>query len=385
MEMNRLRVSAGSPAGPSLPGPGDGPASALVESDEGKLELEGEILDVDALAKPGGVGGSAPQGEVLAADHDRAAVDAARSDHVVRRGEADEPARVVVLRLPRPLAVLAERSRVEQPVDPLADGREPAPALPRDAFRAALALRELSPVVELLDFRPPVGPFAHCCRPAPGSPAGRRVRSARASAGSSESVRAGRVRWTLELHDIAFRVVDVDGRAVAPRPVARFDGARGVPAARERLADRLLVERLHLDAEVVHVAGPARRAASGAAELAVDGNEVDEGRPGPKLHEPDVEGALDGAAQGVAIEAEHRVEVADAEHDVIETDDGDHGVHQLLRSSRSRRNTVFWSGCSGRSGNASRSAAITEGLESRKNVFTRFSSSRLVTIAAFGS
>ena len=169
MEMNRLRVSAGSPAGPSLPGPGDGPASALVESNEGKLELEGEVLDVDALAKPGGVGRSAAQGEVLPADHDRAAVDSARSDHVVRGGEADEPTRIVVFRLAGPLAVLPEGVGVEQPVDPLADGREPAPALPRDAFRTALALRELSPVVDLLDFRPPVGPFAHCCWPAPGS------------------------------------------------------------------------------------------------------------------------------------------------------------------------------------------------------------------------
>ena len=60
---------------PPLPGPGDRTAPALVETDEGELELEGEILDVDALAKPGRVGGAAPQREVLAAHHHRAAVD----------------------------------------------------------------------------------------------------------------------------------------------------------------------------------------------------------------------------------------------------------------------------------------------------------------------
>ena len=37
-------------------------------------------------------------------------------------------------------------------------------------------------------------------------------------------------------------------------------------------------------------------------------------------------------------------------------------AHHLLRSSRSLRNTVLWSGASGRSGNASRNRAITVGL-----------------------
>ena len=155
---------------PPLSRAGYRPAPALVEADEGKLELEGEVLDVDALAKPGGIGRPAPQGEVLASDDDRAAVDPARSDHVVRGGEADEPTRIVVFRLARPFAVLPEGVGVKQPVDPLADGREAAPALPCDAFRAALRLGVLTPLVDLLDFGPPVRPLRHCCWSAPASP-----------------------------------------------------------------------------------------------------------------------------------------------------------------------------------------------------------------------
>ena len=47
--------------------------------------------------------------------------------------------------------------------------------------------------------------------------------------------------------------------------------------------------------------------------------------------------------------------------------------HQLLRNSRSFRNTVFGSTSSGRSGKATRRRAITEGLCRRKKVFTCFS------------
>src|SRR5205814_369202 len=59
--------------------------------------------------------------------------------------------------------------------------------------------------------------------------------------------------------------------------------------------------------------------------------------------------------------------------------------HQRLRSSRSFRNTVRASGRSPISGNASRSRAMTFGFWSRKKVLMRFSSPRVVTLAAAGS
>ena len=54
-------------------------------------------------------------------------------------------------------------------------------------------------------------------------------------------------------------------------------------------------------------------------------------------------------------------------------------VHQVLRSSRSFKNTVRWSGFSGKSGKASRNFAITVGLSRRKNVLTCLSTSSVDT------
>src|SRR5467141_3342394 len=59
--------------------------------------------------------------------------------------------------------------------------------------------------------------------------------------------------------------------------------------------------------------------------------------------------------------------------------------HHLFLSSRSRRNTVFGSGLSGRSGKASRSRLITDGLVSRKKVLISRSNARVVTKAFPGS
>ena len=75
------------------------------------------------------------------------------------------------------------------------------------------------------------------------------------------------------------------------------------------------------------------------------------------------------------------------DHGAFHGGDSSRGVrcYQLLRSSRSLRNTVFGSGSSGRSGNASRSRAITEGLRRRKKVLMSFSSASVDTIASSGS
>jgi len=60
-------------------------------------------------------------------------------------------------------------------------------------------------------------------------------------------------------------------------------------------------------------------------------------------------------------------------------------AHHALRSSRSFRNTVRWSGCSGNSGKASRNFAITVGLLRRKNVLTCLSTSSVAMAAPLGS
>ena len=54
-------------------------------------------------------------------------------------------------------------------------------------------------------------------------------------------------------------------------------------------------------------------------------------------------------------------------------------AYQWLRSSRSFKNTVLASGCSGKSGNASRKRAMTAGLCNRKKLFTSRSRARVLT------
>jgi hypothetical protein len=70
----------------------------------------------------------------------------------------------------------------------------------------------------------------------------------------------------------------------------------------------------------------ARRGAAGAAEDAVDRDEVDQRAAGAQLDQADlVLAALDRAAEDVAVERERAVEVDDAQHDVVDLADPDHG------------------------------------------------------------
>src|SRR6185369_3166521 len=99
------------------------------------------------------------------------------------------------------------------------------------------------------------------------------------------------------------------------------------PEAGEVGADRRFVEGLDAEADVVQVAAfrPRRRAA-GAPELAVDGHEVDQRAAGAQLHEADlVLAPLDRAAQPLAIETQDAREVGDAQDDVVDFADVDHG------------------------------------------------------------
>src|SRR4029077_5904627 len=60
-------------------------------------------------------------------------------------------------------------------------------------------------------------------------------------------------------------------------------------------------------------------------------------------------------------------------------------AHHELRSSRSFKNTVRWSGFSGNSGKASRNFAMTIGLVRRKNVLISPSTSSVDMYALLGS
>ena len=101
-----------------------------------------------------------------------------------------------------------------------------------------------------------------------------------------------------------------------------------MPCAARRARIARFVERLDAQAEVVEVAAfPAGRGAAGAAEGAVDRHEVDQRAPGAQLDQADVVLApLDRAAEDVAIEGEHRRDVADAQDDVVDLAHADHGA-----------------------------------------------------------
>jgi hypothetical protein len=75
---------------------------------------------VHLLLEDRGVGGAAADGEVVAAYHDRAAVDAPTAHHEVRRGQLGEPALLVVAAASGQRAHLVERSGIEDPLDALA-------------------------------------------------------------------------------------------------------------------------------------------------------------------------------------------------------------------------------------------------------------------------
>ena len=99
-------------------------------------------LGVDHLLPDRRVGGPAADGEVVALHDDAAALDLALADHHVGRQEVLQLALVVVGADAGQRAGLVEGARVEEPVDPLADGQLPGGALALDALLAAHPPRE---------------------------------------------------------------------------------------------------------------------------------------------------------------------------------------------------------------------------------------------------
>ena len=126
-------------SGPAAPATAlDAAAAPFQGTHQRHLVLHGEVFGVDALAQSGRVRRAALQGEVLAADHHPTALYATETDDVVGRDEARQFVVVVVVGDGRGLALLLERARIEQGVDPFADGQPAAGVLLGDAVLAAL-------------------------------------------------------------------------------------------------------------------------------------------------------------------------------------------------------------------------------------------------------
>jgi hypothetical protein len=75
----------------------------------------------------------------------------------------------------------------------------------------------------------------------------------------------------------------------------------------------------------------------GAAELAIDRHQVQQGAAGAQLHQADVVLPLfQAAAQAVAVEAQHRPQVLHAQHQVVEFADVDRHAFSALPMARAR-------------------------------------------------
>jgi len=126
---------------------------------------------------------------------------------------------------------------------------------------------------------------------------------------------------------VAFRVVEVERWPVALCAVVVVRSVERHAKRVEMVAQNLLVEPFDAQAQMVHVVPVARRRiASAPAELAVDGNEVDQRGARAQVHEPEpVHAPVDTATERIAVERDHRLEVARADDDVVDPEDRKHG------------------------------------------------------------
>src|SRR3954471_13951044 len=138
-----------------------------------------------------------------------------------------------------------------------------------------------------------------------------------------ESLWTGRrrlaVRRPFELYDIALRISEVNRDAVALGAKARPDVANGHAVLPEMRGDRMLVERLDAQAQVIHVATfVARSGATLLAERPCDRDEVDHRGAGAQMRHAEL-GTVSNMlrAEHIAIKLRHRIDVAHSQNDVI--------------------------------------------------------------------
>ena len=131
-------------------------AGALDQPDDRHAELRRDLLRHLRLALDRGIRRTAAQGEVVAGDHHRAAIDGAAPEHAVGGSEGGDLLAVsVVGRLAGDRADLVEAAGIQHAVDPLADGEAAALVLARDAVRPAQLLRQRDARAEFGEFRLP--------------------------------------------------------------------------------------------------------------------------------------------------------------------------------------------------------------------------------------
>ena len=128
-----------------------------------------------------------------------------------------------------------------------------------------------------------------------------------------------RVRRAFELDLITFRIVEVDRRSVSLRPIALNGFADRYAERRQPRDDGVTIERRHAEAEMVHVRGVLG---------ALAGNQIEHRSTGPHLHEMDpLDPTLDVEPQHLLVEAHHRREVADPQHDMVDSFDMERHGH----------------------------------------------------------
>ncbi len=112
-------------------------AGTFDQPDDRHAELGRDLLRHLGLALDGGIGGPAAEGEIVAGDDHRAAVDRAAPEHAVAWDEAGDVALRVVVRLAGDAADFLEGAGVEHAVDPLPDRQPAAGVLACDTVLAA--------------------------------------------------------------------------------------------------------------------------------------------------------------------------------------------------------------------------------------------------------
>ena len=130
-------------------------ARTVDEPHDRDAQIVRHAFGVHLLLEDRRVGRTAAHGEVVAADHDGASVDAPTAHDEVRRRGVDEIAVVVVRRAPGERADLVKRVRVEQRVDAFPNGQLSLGAVLGDLLVATHATSQLRTPRELLELRLP--------------------------------------------------------------------------------------------------------------------------------------------------------------------------------------------------------------------------------------
>lgn len=137
---------------------------------------------------------------------------------------------------------------------------------------------------------------------------------------------------TFQLDEIVLGVVDVDGYPFAFRPEAGPDLSDARRFCVEMFGNLSDVEWVHPQADVIHVARFLPGCgATDSSELSVDRYQVDHGTACPEMHEPKLGASpLHSAAQHRTIEIDHRLEIADAQDNVVDVTDVEHVTAALI-------------------------------------------------------